>query len=183
MYQSVQSLSCVWLFVTPWTPACHASLSITNSQSLLKLMSIELVMKSNHLILCLSRSPPAFNLSQNWGLFQVVRSSYQAAKVLELQLHHQSFQLNIQDRFPWRLIIWCPCSPRDSLKSLLQHQSSRASILWCSAFFIVKFSHPYMTTGKNIALTRRTFVGKVMSLLINMQSKLVIAFLQGASIF
>ena len=100
MHQSVQSLSCVWLFVTPWTPACHASLSITNSQSLLKLMSIESVMKSNHLILWLSRSPPAFNLSQNWGLFQVVRSSYQAAKVLELQLHHQSFQLNIQDRFP-----------------------------------------------------------------------------------
>ena len=68
-------------------------------------------------------------------------------------------QINTQDWFPWGLIIWSPCSPRDSLKSLLQHQSSRASILWCSAFFIVQISHPYMTTGKNIALTRRTFVG------------------------
>ena len=88
---SVQSLSCVRLFVTPWTAAHQASLSITNSRSLLNLMSIELVMPSNHLILCCPL-PPAFNLSQHQGLFQWVSYSHQVAKVLEFQLQHQSFQ-------------------------------------------------------------------------------------------
>ena len=88
-FSSIQSLSRVRLFATPWTTARQASLSITNSQSLLKLMSIELVMPSNHL---LSPSPPAFNLSQHQGLFQGVSSSYQVAKGLEFQLQHQSFQ-------------------------------------------------------------------------------------------
>ena len=91
-FGSVQSLSHVRLFATPWTAACQASLSITNSQSLLKLMSIELVMPSNHLILLLSPSRPAFNLSQHQGLFRCVSSSHQVAKVLEFQLQHQSFQ-------------------------------------------------------------------------------------------
>ena len=95
---SVQSLSHVWLFVTPWTATLQASLSITNSQSLLKLMSIKSVMPSNHLILCPSPSPPAFNLSQHQGLFKWVSSSYQVAIVLEFQ--HQSFQWIFRTSFP-----------------------------------------------------------------------------------
>ena len=156
--ESVQSLSRLWLFATPWTTACQASLSITNSRSLLKLMSIQLVMPSNHLILCLSSSP-AFSLSQHQGLYKWVSSSHQVAKVLEFQLQHQSFQWIFRtDRL------------QDGLVDVLavqgtQHHSSRASILWHSTFFIVQLSHPYMTTGKAIALTRWTFVGKVMCLL------------------
>ena len=89
---SVQLFSCIQLFATPWTAACQASLSITNSQSLLKLMSIESVVPSNHLILCRPLFLPHFNLSQHQGLFQLVNSSHQVAKVLELQLQHKSFQ-------------------------------------------------------------------------------------------
>ena len=109
-----------------------------------------------------SPSPPALNLSQHQGLFKWVSSSHQVAKVLEFQLQHQSFQ-------------WTPrtdlLAVQGTLKSRLQHHSSKASILQRSAFFIVQLSHPYMTTGKTIALTRQTFVGKVMSLLFNMLSK------------
>ena len=90
--QPVHLLSHVQLFVTPWTAACQTSLSITNSRNLLKLMFIELVMPSNHLILCHSPSPPGFILSQDQGLFQCIGSSHQVAKELEFQLHHQSFQ-------------------------------------------------------------------------------------------
>ena len=111
-----------------------------------------------------SPSPPAFNLSQHQGLFQWVNSSPQVAKVLEFQLQHQSFQ--------WILDL---LAGQWTLKSLLQHHRSRASILWLSAFFMVQLPHPYMITGKTIALTRCTFVGKVMSLLFNMLSRLVIA--------
>ena len=169
---SVQSLSHVWLFAAPWTAACQSSLSITNSQSLLKLISIESVMPSNHLIL-LSPSPPAFNLYQHQ--FQWVSSLQHVAKVLEFQLQHQSNEHPglISFRMDWLDLL----ALQGTLKSLLQHHSSKASILQCSAFFIVQLSHPYMTTGKTIALTRRTFVGKVMSLLFNMLSRLVIAFL------
>ena len=159
---SVQSLSRVWLFVTPWIAARQASLSVTNFWSLLRPMSIELVMPSNHL-----PSPPAPNPSQHQGLFQWVSSSHEVTKLLEFQLQHQSFQ-------------WTPrtdLAVQGALKSLLQHHSSKASIYWCSNFFTVQFSHPYMTTGKTIALTRRTFVGKVMCLLLNMLSRLVITFL------
>ena len=102
----------------------------------------------------LSPSPPALNLSQHQGLLQWLSSSHEVAKVLEFQLQHQSFQ-------------WTPrtdLAVQGTLKSLLQHHSSKTSILQCSAFFIVQLSHPYMTTGKTIALTRWTFVGKVMSL-------------------
>ena len=91
-FSSVQSLSCVWLFATPWTAACQASLSISNSQGLFKLMSIESVMLSNHLIFCHHLSPPTFNFSQHQGLFQWVSSLYQVAKVLKFQLHHLSFK-------------------------------------------------------------------------------------------
>ena len=139
-------------------------------------------MPSNHLILCHpllflpSPSPPALNLSQHQGLFQWVSSLHQVAKVLEFQLHHQSFQWTLRTdpvRMDWLDLLVI----QGTLKSLLQHHSSKASLLRCSAFLIVQLSHPFMTTGKTIALTRRTFVGKVMSLLFNMLSRLVITFL------
>ena len=109
-----------------------------------------------------SPSPPVFNLSQNQGLFQGVSSSHQVAKVLELQLQHQSFQWIFKTDLLW--FAWLDLlADQGTLKSLLQHHSSKASILQYSAFFIVQLSHPYMTTGKTIALTRWTFVSKVMS--------------------
>ena len=125
----------------------------------------------------LSSPSPAFNLSLHQGLFQWVSSSHQVAKVLELQLQHQSFQWIFRTDFLQDWLAGSPCSPRDSQESVLQHHSSKASILRRSAFFMVQFSHPYMTTGKTMALTRWTFVGKVMSLLFNMLSRLVLAFL------
>ena len=120
----------------------------------------------------LSPSPPTFNLSQHQGLFKWLISLHQVAKVLEFQLQHQSFQ--------WtpRTISWLDLlAVQGTLKSLLQHRSSKVSSLQCSAFFIVQLPYPLMTTGKTIALTRWTFVGKMMSLLFNMMSRLVIAFL------
>ena len=120
--------------------------------------------------------PPAFNLSQHQGLFQWVCSSHQVANILELQLQYQSFQWIfriISFRMDWFDLL----TVQGTLKSLLQCHSLKASSLQHSAFFMVQFSYPYMTTGKTIALTRRTFVSKVMSLLFNMQSRLVIAFL------
>ena len=122
-----------------------------------------------------SLSPTAPNPSQHQSLFQWVNSSHEVAKVLEFQLHHHSLQRNPRADLLQNGLVGSPCRPRDS--SLLQHHSSKASILQHSAFFTVQLSHPYMTTGKPIALTRRTFVGKVMSLLFNMLSRLVITFL------
>ena len=110
---SVQSFNCVWLFVTPWTAAHQAFLSFTNSWSLLRLMSIESVMLSNHLIL-LSSPSPAFSLSQHKGLFQWVSSSHQVAEVLELQFQHQSFQWIFRTDFLYDRLVGSPCSPRDS---------------------------------------------------------------------
>ena len=124
----------------------------------------------------LSPSPPAFNLSQHQGLFKWVSSSHQGTKVLEFQLQHQSLQWIFRAdsfRMDWLDLL----AVQGTLKSLLQHHSSKASILHCSAVFTVQLSHPYMSTRKTIALTRQTFVGKVMSLLFNMQSRLVITFL------
>ena len=172
---SIQSLSRVQLYVTAWTAARQVSLSITNSQSLFRLMSIESVMPSNRLILSFP-SPPTFNLSQDQGLFQGVNSSHEVAKVLEFQLQHHSFQ-EIPGLISFRMDWLDLLAVQGTVKSLLQHHSSKASILQCSAFFIVQLSHPYMTTGKTIALTRWTFVGKVMSLILNMLSRLVITFL------
>ena len=129
---------------------------------------------SNHLILS-SPSPPALNLSQHQGLFKWVSSSHQGVKVLEFQLQHQSFQW--KSRADFRMDWLDLLAIQGTLKSLLQYHSSKASILWHSAFLIVQLSHPYMTTGKTIASTRWTFVGKVMSLLFNMLSRLVITFL------
>ena len=119
--------------------------------------------------------PPAFNLSQHQGLFQWVSSLHQVAKVLEFQLQHQSFQWIFRTGF-FRVDWFDLLAFQGTLKSLLQHHSSKASILQHSAFFTVQLSHLYMTTGKTIALTRRTFVGKVMSLLLNMLSRFVITF-------
>ena len=121
-------------------------------------------------------SPPAPNPSQHQGLFQWVSSSHRVAKVLEFQLHHQSFNQYsglISFGMDWLDLLAVP----GTLKSLLHHRRSKASILQCLAFFVVQLSNPYMTTGKTITLTRRTFVGEVMSLLFNMLSRLVITFL------
>ena len=174
--QSVQLLSHVWLFATPWTAACQASLSITISQSLLKLMSIESVMPSNHLILCcplllLSSIFPSIRIFSNESLLCIRQPKYWSL----------SFNISPSNEHPglisfgmdWLYLL----AVQGTLKSPLQHHSSKASVLWRSAFFIVQLSHPYLTTGKTITLTRPTFVGKVMSLLFNMLSRLVIAFL------
>ena len=171
----VQLLSHVWLFVTPWTAARQASLSFTISQSLLKLMSIESVIPSNHLILC----HPLLLLP---SIFLSIRvfSNESALGIRWPKYWRFSFSISpsndysglISFRTDWFDLL----AVQGTLKSLLQHHSSKASILWHSAFFIVQLSHPYVSTGKIIALTRWTFVGKVMSLLLNMLSRLVIAF-------
>ena len=149
----LQSLSPVQLFATPWTAAPHASLSITNYQSLSKLMSIELVMPSNHLILCCPRLllPSIFPSIR-------VSSFHQVAKVLEFQFQHQSFQRTLRIDLLYDGLVGSPCSPRDpqesSPKHLLQRCFSKASVLWSSAFFTVQLSHPYMTSEKTVSLTR-----------------------------
>ena len=214
------SVSCIWLFATPWSAACQATLSITSSWSLLKLMSIEsvmrsvkissvaqscpnicdpvnrrlqaylsitncrslpklksieLVMPSSHLILCrpLLLLPP---MPPSIGIFQWVNSSHEVAKNWSF-----SFSISPSNEHPGLISFrmdWLDLlAVQGTLKSLLQHHSSKASILQHSAFFTVQLSYPYMTTGKTIALTRWTFVGKVMSLLLNMLSRLVITFL------
>ena len=170
-FSSVQSLSRVRLFATPWTAARQDSLSITNSQSSLRLTSIESVMPSSHLILChplllLPSIPPSIRVFSN-----------------ESTLHmrwpkHWSFSFSIipskeipgliSFRMDWLDLL----TVRGTLNSLLQHHTSKASILQRSAFFTVQLWHPYMTTGKTTALTRRTLVGKVMSLLLNIPSYL-----------
>ena len=173
---SGQSLSHVRFFVTPCTAACQASMSITNSQSLLKLMSIESVMPCNHLILYRPfLLPPA--------IFPSIRV-FSNESVLHIKWpNYWSFSFSISPSNEYSGLIsfridWFNILPvQGTLKSLLQHHSSKASILWCSAFFIVQLSHPHMTTGKTIALTRQTFVGKVMSLFFSMLYRLVITFL------
>ena len=123
-----------------------------------------------------SPSSPAFNFSHHQGLFQWVSSLHQVAKGLELQ--HQSFQwIFYSGLISFRIDWFDLLAVQGTLKSFLQHHSSKASILWCSAFSMVQLSHPYMTTGKTIALTIWTFVSKVMSLLFNMLSRLAVAFL------
>ena len=167
-FSSVQSLSRVQLFSTPWTAAHQASLSIANSRSLLKFMSIESVMPSNHLILChpFLLLPSIFPSIRVFSNESILRISFS----ISLSNEHSGL---ISFRIDWLDLL----AVQGTLKSLLQHHSSKASILQHSAFFTVQLSHPYMTTGKTIALTRQTFVGKVMPLLFNMLSKLVITFL------
>ena len=175
-FSSVQSLSRVWLFVTPWITAHQASLSITNSRSSLKLMSIKSVIPSSHLILChplllLPPIPPSIRVFSNESALHTRWPKYWSF-IFSISPSNEHPGL-ISFRMDWLDLL----AVQGTLKSLLQHHSSKASILWCSAFFTVQLSHPYVTTGKAIALTRRTFVGKVMSLLLNMLSRLVITFL------
>ena len=166
-FSSVQSLSHVQLFATPWTAACQTSLSITNSQSSPKLMSIESVMLSSHLILCrplllLPPTPPSIGIFSNESIL-LMRwpKCWSFSFSISPSKEHPGL---ISYRMNWLDLL----AVHGTLKSLLQHHSSKTSILRHSAFFTVQLSHPYMTTGKTIALTRRTFVGKVMSLLSNM---------------
>ena len=130
----------------------------------------------------LSTSPPAFSLSHHQSIFQGDSSSHQVTWALEFQLRHLSFQWIFRTHF-LRIDLFDLLVVQGTLKSLLQHHSSKASILWLSSFFMVQLSHPYMTTGKTIALTRWTFVSKVMSLLFNMLSRLVIDFLPSSKSF
>jgi len=175
-FSSVQLLSHVQLFATPWTAAQQASQSITKSQILLKLMSIESVIPSNHLILChpLLLPPsivPSIKVFSNESVLRIRWPKY------------WSFSFSISPSKEYSRLIffridWLDLlAVQETLKSLLQHLSTKASILQCSAFFIVHLSHLYMTIGKAIALTRWTSVCRVMSLLFNMLSRLVIVFL------
>ena len=160
LVRSVQLLSHVWLFVTPWTTTCQASLSITNSQSLLKLMAIKSVMPSNHFILyrpllLLPSIFPSIRVFSNESALGIRRPKYWSF----------SFSISPSNEHPglisFRMDSLDLPAVQGTLKSLLQHHSSKASILQHSAFFTVQLSHPYITTGKTIALTRWTFVGKV----------------------
>ena len=164
---SVQLLSRVRLFVTQWTAARQASMSITNSQSLLKLMSIELVMPSNHLTLCcpLLLQPSIFPNIRVFSNESVLRIRWPKYWSFSFTISPSSEHPGlISFRMDWLDLL----AVQETFKNLLQHHSSKASILLCSAIFTVQLSHPYMTTGKTIAFTRRTFVDKVMSLLFNM---------------
>ena len=158
-FSLVQSLSHVRLFATPWTALCKASLSITNSRSLLKLMSIESVMPSNHLIFC--RRPllpssvfPSIRVFSNESVLHIRWPKYWSF----------TFSINPSNEYSGLIsfkVDWLDLlAVQGTLKSLLQHHSSEASVLWHSAFFIVQLSHSYVTLGKTIALTKRTFVGK-----------------------
>ena len=168
-FSLVQSLSRVWLFATPWIAACQTSLSITNSWRLVKLMSIESVMLSNHLILScpllfLPPIPPSIRVFSNESILRMRWPKY------------WSFTFNISPSSEHPVLIsfrmdWLDLlAVQGTLKSLLQHHISKASVLWRLAFFTVQLSHPFMITGKTIALTRWTFVGKVISLLFNVLS-------------
>ena len=161
--------------MTPWTATRQASLSITNPQSLLKLKSIEVVMPYNNSSSVVSFSS-CLQSFPSLGVFQGVSSSHRVAQVLEFQAQHQSSN-ELSGLIPFRIEWFDLLAVQRTLKSLLEHHSSKASVLQCSAFFPVQLSHTYMTTGKTIALIRWTFVGKVMSLLFNMLSRLVIACL------
>ena len=160
-FSSVQLLSHVWLFVTAWTTARQASLSITNPRSSPKPMSIESVMPSNHLILCrplllLPPIPPSIMVFSNESALHIRWPKYWSF----------SFNIGPSNEHPGLISFsmdWLDLlAVQGTVKSLLQHHSSKVSILWRSTFFKIQLSHPYMTTGKTIALTRQTFVGKVL---------------------
>ena len=174
-FSSVQSLNRVQLFATPWTAAHQASLSITNTQNLLKLMPIESVMPSSHLILCcllllLPPIPPRIRVFSNESTLPMRWPKYRSF----------SFSISPSNEHPGLISFRMDCldllAVQGTLKSLLQHHSSKASIFQHSAFLTFQLSYPYMNTGKIIALTRWTFVGKIMSLLLNMLSRLVTTF-------
>ena len=169
----VQLLSHVRLFATPWTAACQAFLTISNSQRLLKLMSIESVMPSNHLIFCYPflLLPSVFSSIMIFSNESVLRTRWPKYWCFSISPSNDSGLISF--RMDWLDLL----AVQGTLKSLLQHHSSKASILWRTAFFTVQISHSYMTTGKNIASTGWTFVSKVISLLFNMLFRLVITFL------
>ena len=168
---------------THLTAALQASLSITNSWSLPKLMSIESVMPSNHLILCrhplllLPSIPPSIRVFSNEAALHIRWPKYWSFSFSISPSNEYSGLISF--KMDWLDLL----EVQGTLKSLLQHHSSKASILWCSAFFTVQLSHPYMTTGKTIAWTRRIFVDQEMSLLFNMLSRLVTLSFQGVSVF
>ena len=169
-FSSVQLLSRVWLFATPWIAAHQAFLSITNSRGLLKLMPIESVMPSSHLILCRPLLPlppisPSIRVFSNESTLRMRWPKYWS---FSFNISPSNEHTGLIFRMDW---LDLP-AVQGTLKSLLQHHSSKASIFWRSAFFTVQLSHPYMTTRKTIALTRRTFVGKVTSPLFNMLSSM-----------
>ena len=174
-FSSFQSLSHVRLFATPWTAVRQASQSITNSRGLPKPMSIELGMPSKDLILChpllLPSIFPSIRVFSNGSAFCIRWPKYWSFS-FNISPSHEHPGL-VSFRMDWLDLL----AVQGTCKSLLQHYTSKTSILWFSAFFIVQLSHPYMTTGKTIALIRRTSVDKVMSLLFNMLSRLVITFL------
>ena len=179
-FRSVQSLSHVQPFATPLTTAHPASLSITNFQSSPRLVYIESVMPSSHLILCC----PFIFLPSIFPSIKVF-SNESTLRIRWPKDWSFSFNISPSNEHPgvisFRMDGLDLLAVQGTLKSLLQHHSSKASILQCSAFFTVQLSHPYITTGKTIALTRRAFVGKVISLLFNMLSRLVITFLPRSS--
>ena len=175
-FSSVHSLSRVRLFATPWLAARQASLSITNSLSSLRLRSIESLMPSSHLILCrplllLPPIPPSIRVFSNESTLCMRWPKYWSFSFSIIP--SKQIPGLISFRMDWLDLL----AVQGTLKNLLQHHSSKASILQHSGFFIVQLPHPYMTTGKTIALTRRTFVSKAMSLLFNVLSRLVITFL------
>ena len=172
----VQLLNCVLLFVTPWTAAPQSSLSITNSWSLLRLMSIELVMPPNHVILCchlllLSSIFPSIRVFSNESVLRIRWPKYWSF-LFSISPSNEYSGL-ISFRIDWFDLL----AVQGTRKSLLQYHSSKASVLRCSAFSVVQLSHPYMTDRKTTALTMWTFAGKVMSLLFNILSRFLIAFL------
>ena len=161
-FSSVQSLSHVQLFATPRIAAHQTSLSITTSQSLLRFMSIESEMPSSHLILCyplllLPQIPPSIRVCSNESTLCMRWPKYWSFSFSISPSNEQSGLISF--RTDWLDLL----TVQGTLKSFLQHHTSKASIFWHSVFFTVQLSHPYMTTGKTIALTRQTFVGKVMS--------------------
>ena len=164
------------VFVTPWTAAHQASLSITVSRSLLKLKSIESVMACNHLILCCPHLLPP-------SIFPSSRVCSGESVLCNRWPKYWSLSISPSSEYSGLIsfrIDWIDLTVQGTLKNLLQHHSWKASIFGKSAFFILQLSHPYMITGKTIALTIQTFAGKIMSLLFNMLSRFVF---QGASIF
>ena len=163
--------SCVQLFATPWTTTRQASLSITNSRSLLKLISIEPVIPSNHLILCHplllpSSIFPSIRVFSNESVHRIRWPKYWSFSFSISSSNEYSRPISF--RMDWLYLL----AVQGTLKSLLQHHSPKASIFQCSAFFIVQLSDPYMITGKTTTLTRWTFVGKVIPMLFNMLSRL-----------
>ena len=159
MFSSVQLLTHVQLFVTPWTTVQQASLSITNSQGIPKIMSIVLVMPSNHLILChpLLLLPSIFPSTRGFSNESVLCIRWPKYWSFSFSISPSNEHPGlISFRMDWLDLL----TVQGTLKSLLQHHSSKAAILWCSAFFIIQLSHPYMTTGKTIDLTRWTFLAK-----------------------